>query len=225
MVKKIRLLGMVIDNFSLREEVMQGEEFYNRSELNIIRTISMKMLSMAADDQVIRDGITQADLLIVGDEEILTEAGIYSNQRLREASEHGFMQEYLKRMSRCGRQIFLVAKDWEELEMLQEYLNVTYEKMQIVGSYVLEECGGDYDMVVNEINAAAPDVLLSVLGSPEEEEFLLEAKAKIGARVWYSLGEDYNDTEGRLPFVMRFRQLIHRGKFKNVIHHYEDGNE
>lgn len=225
MVKKIRLLGMVIDNFSLREEVQQGEEFYNRSELNIIRTISMKMLGLAADNRAVREGIAQADLLVVGDEEILTEAGIYSSQRLREANEHGFMQEYLKRIAESGRSVFLVAEDKEALEMLQEYLNMVYENMQIVGSYVLEVCGGDYDMAVNEMNAAAPDILVSVVSSPVEDAFLLKAKAKIGARVWYSLGEDYLDTQRGMSFVMRFRQFIHRGKFKNVIQHYEDGNE
>lgn len=225
MVKKIRLLGMAIDNFTLREEVLQGEDFYNRSGLNIIRTISMNMLGMAADNQAVRDGIAQADLLIIGDKEILLEAGIYSSQRLREANEHGFMQEYLKRMSRGGRRIFLVAEDKEQLKLLQEYLKMTYEKMQIVGSYVLEDCGGEYDTMINEMNAAAPDVLLSALQSPKEEAFLLEAKAKIDASVWYSLGEDYYDTKEKLSFTMRFRQFVHRGKFKNVIHHYEDGNE
>lgn len=225
MVKKIRLLGMVIDNFSLREEVQQGEEFYNRSELNIIRTISMKMLGMAADNRSVREGIAQADLLVVGDEEILTEAGIYSSQRLREANEHGFMQEYLKRIAGSGRSVFLVAEDRQALEMLQEYLNMVYENMQIVGSYVLEACGGDYDMAVNEMNAAWPDILLSVVSSPVEDMFLLKAKAKISARVWYSLGEDYLDTQRGVSFVMRFRQFIHRGRFKNVIQHYEDGNE
>ena len=35
MVKKIRLLGMEIDNYSLPEEVLRGEEYINKSELNL----------------------------------------------------------------------------------------------------------------------------------------------------------------------------------------------
>lgn len=65
---------MEIDNYSLPEEVLRGEEYINKSELNIIRTVSMKMLSMAADNQAVRAGIQQADLLIIGNREILLES-------------------------------------------------------------------------------------------------------------------------------------------------------
>lgn len=222
MVKKIRLLGMVIDNFTLHEELMQSEELYKKQELNIIRTISTKMLSMAAESQTIRAGIRQADLLVVGDREILTAAGIYSAQRLREANEHGFMQEYLKLLSHSGRSAFLVAQNQQELEILKEFLQKTYEKQLIVGGYALDACSSDSDMMVNEINAAAPDVVLSVISSPQEDDFLLQEKVKISARVWYSLGEGYRNMGGKLSFMLWFRQLIHRGRFRNVIHDYEE---
>lgn len=97
---------MEIDNFTLREEMVQSESFYDNQELNIIRTVSIGMLSMAADSQVVRDAICQADLLVVGDREILTEAGIYSAQRLREASEHGFMREFLNGRIRSQSHFF-----------------------------------------------------------------------------------------------------------------------
>lgn len=225
MVKKIRLLGMELDNFSLREEVLQGENFYNKTELNVIRTISMKMLSDAADNQLVRNGLAQADLLVVGDKEILTEAGIYSSQRLREAVEHGFMQEYLKRMSNNRRRVFLVAPTEEEMSNLREYLLTAYENMQLVGNYVLEACDGEYDIMVNEMNAALPDVIISVLDSPQEDGVLQQVKAKIDARVWYSLGSRYFDPEGKLSFIMWFQQLLHKGRFKNVVHHYDDEKE
>ena len=178
MVKKIRLLGMEIDNYSLPEEVLRGEEYINKSELNIIRTVSMKMLSMAADNQAVRAGIQQADLLIIGNREILLEAGIRSSQRLWEASEHGFMQEYLKCMCRDRRRVFLLASDSSELEILQEYLKQTYEKIQIVGSYILDNGKKDFDKMINEINAIVPDVILSVLDFLQEEEFLPDAREK-----------------------------------------------
>lgn len=222
MVKKIRLFGMEIDNFSLREEVLQGEDFYNKTELNIIRTISAKMLSMAAENQTVRDAIAQADLLVVGDSEILMEAGIYSSQRLREADERGFMREYLRRISKEQRRVFLVAAGPDELDTLQQFLNSAYETLQVVGRYVTESCGGEYDILVNEMNAALPDIIISVLDSPVEDELLQEERAKIDARVWYSLGSSYLGTQGKLSFRMRFARLIHREKFKNAVHHYED---
>lgn len=225
MVKKIRLIGMEMDNFTLQEEMMQSEAFYDRQELNIIRTVSIKMLSLAADSQAVRDGIRQADLLVVGDREILTEAGIYSSRRLREASEHGFMREFLSRMISRQSSFFLIAKNQDKLADFREFLNTEYENMMIAGNYLLDGCGGDYDMMVNEINAASPDVVLSVLPSPQEDMFLLGEKDKIRARVWYSLSTDYKNVKKRPSFLFRFQQLIHRERFKNAVHHYEDRHE
>lgn len=227
MVKKIRLLGMEMDNFTLQEELMLSEAFYHKQELNIIRTVSIEMLSLAADSQAVRDGIGQADLLVVGDREILTEAGIYSAQRLREAGEHGFMREFLSRTCHSQSSFFLVAQGQGELGAFHDFLKTKYEKIRIVGSYVLD-AGSDgggrmlHEAMVNEINAAAPDIILSVLGSPLEDGFLLQEKAKIGARVWYSLGAGYQDVERKPSALVWFRQLIHKGRFKNIIHQYED---
>lgn len=224
MVKKIRLLGMELDNYTLREEIMQSEDFSHKQELNIIRTISIEMLSMAADSQEVRSGIEQADLLIVGDSEILTEAGIYSSQRLREASEHGFMREFLKTRVFGQSSFFLIAQHQEEMDAFLKFLKTKYENMVIVGTYLLDTCSKDYDTMINEINAAAADVVLSVLTSPQEDSLLLREKAKISAKVWYSLGVDYQNTKKKPSFFVRFQQLIHKGRFKNMIHSYEDRN-
>ena len=222
MVKKIRLFGMEIDNFSLREEILQGEDFYHKTELNVIRTISMNMLSMAAENQTVRDAIARADLLVVGDREILLEAGIYSSQRLREADEHGFMKEYLKRINKEHSHVFLVADSPDALERLQQFIKSAYETLQIVGNYVTDRCGGEYDSLVNEMNAAQPDMIISTVESPVEDEILQEERAKIDARVWYSLGEFYRGTQEKLSFRMRFSRLVHKERFKNAVHNYED---
>lgn len=225
MVKKIRLIGMEMDNFTLQEEMMQSETFYDRQELNIIRTMSIKMLSLAADSQAVRDGIGQADLLVVGDREILTEAGIYSSRRLREASEHGFMREFLSRMISRQTRFFLMAQDQEQFGAFDEFLKTEYENMIVVGHCLLDGCSDGFDMAVNEINAAAPDVVLSVLASPQEDTFLLQEKEKIRARVWYSLGAGYKNAKKKPSVIFWFQQLIHKGRFKNAVHHYEDRHE
>lgn len=226
MVKKIRLLGMVIDNFTLCEEIQLSEDFYNRKELNIIRTISAGLLGMAAASQYVRIGIGLADLIIIGDKEILTQAGIYSAKRLKEAAGRGFMRECLKRMCQAKRRIFLVAQNAEDLGQLSDFIKTAYETMRIVGSYVLEECGSEYDTVMNEINAAAPDAVLSVLGSPKEDEFLLRAKARLSAKLWYSLGGTYCcGQQGKPPFMLWLRQLIDRRQLKKAIQQYEERNE
>ncbi len=252
MVKKIRLLGMEIDNFSLREELGLGEKFLQREELNIIRTVSMGLLSMAAENQAVRDGIAQADLLVIGDEEILSEAGIHSSQRLREAREHIFMHEYAKWVCQNGCQVYLIAQTRADMENLSQFLHAAYETMQIVGTYVLpghmqpgslkgigswgqmklsgtkrleldmvEAC----DLIVNALNMAAPDIVISVLQPPFEELFLQRSRAKISAKAWYSPGLEFYGTHRKLSLPGRLRQMFTKGRFKSIVHQYEDRHE
>ena len=225
MVKKIRLFGMEIDNYPLWEEIRLGESFYEQGKMNVIRTVSMQMLGMSVEDRQVQEGIGKADLVVIEDKEILSEAGIRSSQRLREADEHGFMQEFLKRACKNRRRVFLVAGDAEKLKEVKEFLQKAYEKMQIAGNYTAEDCRGGYDGMVNEINACAPDMILSVLESPVEDQLLSEAGARIDARVWYSMGLHYGRPAGRLPLRLFLRQLIHIGRFQTAVHQYRENHE
>ena len=135
------------------------------------------------------------------------------------------MREFLQERIYCESSFFLVAKSQADLIAFSEFLKTEYENMRIVGNYVLDTCGNEYDMMINEINAAASDIILSVLDSPQEDAFLMQEKAKISARVWYSLGNDLKQTQKKTSFLCWFQQLIHKGRFKNVIHNYEDRHE
>lgn len=225
MVKKIRLFGMEIDNYPLWEEVRLGESFYEQGKMHIIRTMSMGLLGMAAEDRQIQDGIRQAELVVVEDKEILSAAGIRSSQRIREAMEHGFMKEFLKRVCRNRRRVFLVAGRSADMEHVTDFLRRTYEKLQIVGNYVIEDGRGGYDHMVNEINACVPEVIISVLESPFEEQFLAEAGVQVNARVWYSIGAHYERPSGRLPLWLHLKRLIHIGRFRTAVHQYEENHE
>ena len=225
MVKTIRLLGMEIENYSLREELMHVEAFYEKNELSIIRTMTMKQLALAVEDQSVRDGISMADMVVMGDKEILSEAGIQSAQRLREASEHVFMQELLKRIYRNRCKVFLAVEHLGQEPLLRDFLTEKHGELQIVGAYAAEECNGEPDILFNEVNASAADTVLSVICSPLEEMFLVDAKAKLAANIWYSLGEWQSFAKSRSVLYEKCRKLIHKGKFKNVVHSYEQGNE
>lgn len=97
--------------------------------------------------------------------------------------------------------------------------------MIIVGTCVLDACTQNYDRMINEINAAAPDIILSVLTSPQEDALLMQEKAKISARIWYSMSRYDQTSTKKMSFLCWFQQLIHKGRFKNAVHSYEERNE
>ena len=47
---------------------------------------------------------------------------------------------------------------------------------------------GDLEAVINDMNATTPDVIISVLPSPMQEQFLYEHRDKMNANIWYGIG-------------------------------------
>ena len=176
----------------------------------------------SSESPQIKECVEQADLVVVEDPEILSVAGINSSQRIREAEDHLFFTELLKRLQRGQQQVYLVASKNAALEKIQEILRERYEKLHIVGQYSIEDYPDDLDRMINEINSAAPDVIISVMPTPQQEEFLVANRSKLLAKLWYGLGENYGLLMEKKGFGWRMKRLIHFGRFKMHVNHYEE---
>ena len=176
----------------------------------------------SSESQQIKECVEQADLVVVEDPEILSVAGIHSSQRIHEAEDHLFFTELLKRLQRGQQQIYLVASKNAALEKIREILADRYEKLHIVGQYSIEDYPEDLDRMINEINSAAPDVIISVMPTPQQEEFLVANRSKLMAKLWYGLGENYGLLMEKKGFRWRMRRLIHFGRFKMHVNQYEE---
>lgn len=227
MIKQIQLLGMTIPNYSLREELQLAQDALRDEKLRLILTVSMQSLVKASsmESPHIRECVEHADLVVVEDPEILSVSGIHSSQRIHEAEDHLFFTELLKRLQRGQQQVYLVASKHMALEKIKEILSDRYEKLHIVGEYSIEDYPDDLDRMINEINSAAPDVILSVMPTPQQEEFLVANRSKLLAKLWYGLGENYGLLIEKKGFGWRMRRLIHTGRFKMHVNHYEERGE
>lgn len=224
MIKKIEILDMAIDNYTVREAMLHVENFLNSTAMNIIQSISMEMLVRAKNDDTLRVCIENLDLAIIAEKEILQAAGVVSSQRIRETVEKQFFTEFMKRIIRNNQRVYLFSSNREQLEKLQIFLKENgYEKMKITGQSVLEECQGDFDGLVNDINIESPDVILSVLPSTEQEYFLIENKGKINAKVWYGLGTDYEKTSGVFSLKCWIKKMLHKTMLRRMLSKYHVG--
>lgn len=230
MVKRIDILGVNLNNYTVREAMLKIEVCWNNTIMSTVETISMDTLVKAQSDELVKNCIETLDLAIICDKEILKAAGILSSQRMKETEENEFLKEFLRRAVRNKRTVFLLGVSPEQIEALQGFLNENYERIKIAGAYALAECGGDCDAVINEINIATPDVILSVLPTPEQEHFLKEHKEKLNAKIWYGLGLDYAGSQGKSEVAGLARRLIRKGIMHTLLLRYkkndgEEGNE
>lgn len=212
---------MKLDNYTVREAMLQTEVFLKNTIMNTVLTISMETLVKTQTDELLKKCIESLDLAIIRDKEILKAAGNISAQRMRETMENEFQKEFMKCASRNNRTVYLMGDVREQVDNLQEYLADNFNKVKIAGTCALAECDGDFDSAINEINIAEPDIILSVVPTPKQEYFLKDHKEKLNAKIWYGLGEDYNPGKGA-GFA---RKLIQRGKMHSMLLRYKKNEE
>lgn len=224
MKKKIQILGLEIDNYSVREAILLAEGFLNGSSIKTIETVTMKMLTDAENYESVGQAIREMDLTIIGEQEILVAAGTDTPQRMRETVENEFFHEFVKRIVRNRKIVYLLGQKAEEVEVLENFLREKYPKIVIAGSAALEECQGDFENIINEVNGETADVVISTIPTPQQEEFLLEHKGKMGAKVWYGLG---NYTQLRSQTFVRkfFKRFFHKHTLMKRMEQYQDKGE
>ena len=220
MIKKVEILGIKLDNYTVREAMLKMEVYLNNTVMNTVESISMEMLMKAQNDEVVRECIEHLDLTIIGEKEILNAAGVDSAQRIRETAEHEFFKEFAARIIRNNKTVYMLGDTAARTENMLDFFRENYEKLKICGSYALEECTGDLDHVINEINIAEPDVIFSILPTPQQEYFLKDNVGKFNAKIWYGLGQDYA-RKGRVSKAAQFaRKLIHKGMLHSMLSKY-----
>ena len=193
MIKKIDIMGIGLDNYTVRESMRLVETYLSNDVLNTIENISMQMLIASETDPVVHDVISELDLTVIGEKEILKAADADSMQRVQETEQNDFSYEFYRRIP----------------------------KLILAGEYALENCVGNLDAVINEMNATTPDVIVSILSSPLQEHFFAEHKDKMSATIWFGMGElgVHGKKHGLGSFV---KNRLHLGRLKNSMNKYQD---
>ena len=196
-MRKCQILGIELMDYTMRESMRKVDEYLRDGKVSAIGYVTTKGLMEANEEPRLKEWMQGLDLTIAADVEILHAAGIDSTARLREVEENLFIKEFLKKLARGHRSVFVLAETREQLGKLTEGLLEYQENLQIVGTYAMEELQADEEYVVNEINIAEPDVLLSQLPSPRREDFFESSKMKLNPEIWLMLKEGMSIGEQR----------------------------
>lgn len=188
-MERITLQGISVSYDTVHEQLRMVEQYLGENMLHTIGTITTRLLTCAQNDETVRKMTEGYDIAVIGEGRLLRRTGIDSAQRIREIHGFDFYNEILILLSRRRDTVFLLSDTRERLSAYKSYLEAFHEKMVILGEAALTDHIDDADGIVNEINAFMPDIVLSVISSPEQEHFLFSHRHMIGAKVWYSVGE------------------------------------
>lgn len=220
MIKKINIAGIQLDNYSVRESIMDVEHSVETPALYTVLEVTMNTLLHAQTDEKITEVLESVSQTVIAESGILDAADWGSSQRKREIETHAFFFELLKRLERNHKRLFILGNTVEETDRIYDMILDEFPRTEVVGLADLESCMGEEDAIVNEINASDLDVLLSVLPTPKQEYFWLEQKDKISANLWYGMDIEKLEPK-RHRFYRWVKKNISRKKLKEHISSYE----
>ena len=223
MIKKIDIAGIQLDNYSARECVMAVERMLSESAFHTVEEVNMDMVMLASSDEEVSDTLNRLDCSIIAEKGILSAVGERAVGH-RETDADDCFYEILRRLERNHKSIFLLAEGKKELQEIEQYVGKNFERLTIAGMVATEEFVEDEDAIVNEINAATVDVILSVMPSPKQEHFLSNNRGKMSAILWYGVG-NCKFAKRKYSLLRSIQKRIRIYKLENHIRKYEKQGE
>lgn len=220
MIKEIRVAGIKLGNYTVRESLMKIDRALYDKSFTMVEEINMRTLFLAREDEVVKQIIEALDITVIGENGILDAAGEHSLQRKYEIEENEFFYQLLKRMERNNKRIFLLGETEPEIKRAKEFITDEFPKANIAGVLALEKLQGSEEAIINEINAEAPEIIISVLPSPKQEYFLASHKDKLSVNLWYGIG-DGKFAKRKHRITTAFIKLFRVRKLMQYIKRYE----
>lgn len=224
MIKKIDIAGLQLDNYTVREMIMKIDRCMSERNFTTIEEINMDTLHMAAADEDVKQAIEVLDYTVIAETGILSAASAETLQRKHEIEDHDFFYELFKRLERNRRNVFVLGDSQPTVEEAAGFLKELFDNLEIKGSGVLDESESTAEALVNEINIASPDVVVSFLPSPIQEVFLLHNKDKLSTNLWYGIGN--NKFMDKKPGIIgKIRKMLDVKRLARIIKNYENQEE
>lgn len=189
-MRKMEVLGIPLQDLTIRESMKKVEQFFADGKVSTIALITMKGLIKAQDSPEIKEWMSSLDMTVAVDADILHAADISYRSRIHDVENNVFISEFLKKLVRQRKTIYLMSQTEEGLKKLERELLSCEEGLRIVGKAAVDDLDYDDDFVINDMNMKVPWVLISNLESPKREQFLKENHMKMNVRVWLMLRAD-----------------------------------
>lgn len=183
----VKVMDIDVDMMSNDVFIQKMNEYLSDDKLEVILFASTELLDKAVNEETYCDLISQADLILPGEEALLSahhvdvlEAGgmVVSCKSL------GVMLENLWQRDQS---LYIIGKNAKEVELLKSWCQKMQPEIKIAGT-----CAYDPDMedaaIVNEINNHTPGILLVDLETGLQEQWIMEHLPLLHARICVAIG-------------------------------------
>lgn len=220
MSKKVQVLGIQLDNYTVREMMLLLEEYITTEGLNLVEVVSPDLLMLASKNAEVKAMIEETDLQIIGHPVILEVVKESYEQQSNEIQKCELEKQFLQSLIRKKKTVYWIGASESALQGFQEYIEENYPDLNIVGYFAGTIGEVNADAVMNDINNTAADVILLNLPSPQQEQFVMENRNRFNARLCICMGTSLESRYPSRSRVSKLKALIDQTVFKRKVIKY-----
>lgn len=206
MESKINVMGIDIDHISYQTLRRATLEYLRNDRMDSYIFLSTRLIEEAAKDPLLAESMSQADLLLPGDERIY---GVQEKPLIKKNMVMG----YTSLLELAGKTehiytVYLLAEQKRILDKIIKYIEHNFPKIKIIGSYNQEENWTD-EQLVNSINSVNPDILMNTIPLPTEVFWVATYGQQISAKLYIGLGAIFDVMVSELKEPPVFIRKLH----------------
>lgn len=186
---KISVLDIDIDNYTAKEAMKQAVEYLESEPVSIIEMVTADGVMTMDELPELKEHICNFDLVLAGDKTILEAADMDDHRHIQELERNLFLKMIFRYLHKNHKRLYLLVESEEEGQDFYTYLEHSYSGAQIIGLAKVSADDRADDMLVNAINGAEVDCVISILPAPLQEDFIAKNKNVLNARIWFGLGK------------------------------------
>lgn len=175
------------------------ESILNES-CDVLFVVTDRILEIAADDDSLRENLLRAEAIFpssnikIGDMYEGEECNLDENIDGQDACNinEEFIAELAVDADSQKLDVMIMTNDERLAQTCKFNIEQNLDDFNYIGEYVFQQEIDD-DLVINDINTHLPDILFCVFDSPLQEQWLIENKSKMGAKLCVALCGDAKD--------------------------------
>lgn len=226
-MKELKIFGFKSKYMYLPEALKYVEKQLSTASLTTISFIDMTLAVLSKDNPSLTGMLNRIDLLIPEDYALIEAGGLSALPHIREINDRLYLKSFIEYFARNKKRIFLIGNTQDSLFDMRRKLLAIDSHLTFFGSAAFSPETGLQENIINEINAAAPDIILSLLPGFQSQSLMINSRHMVNARLWICLGTDSlkkNNGIHGMHLLNRITSFVSHKLFKKAVNNYENGN-
>ena len=203
---KIELFGCPVDSLNLDQTIGRIEGIIRKREPRRHSALNAAKIVRMRKDERLRQIVTASDMVSADGQSVVWASRLLGKPLPERVTGIDLMQRLLRLAQERGYGVYLLGATEEVLLKLRERLMRGYPGLNLVGCRNGYFSGRDEENIIEEINAAGPDILFVGISTPKKEYFLGKYQGRLRVPFCMGVGGSFDVLSGkskRAPQVMQ----------------------